>query len=243
MTNLIQMSAWSDSLGMYMPLTVIMPESVTVRPARVLYLLHGLSDDNTVWARRTSVEQYADSIGDLCVVMPTTHRSWYTNTNAPLNYWDYVSEELLKKIPCYFNVSSKREDTYVAGISMGGYGAVKLGLRKPENYNTIFGISGAYDLEVNKSFFAESDTVFGKKPKPEDDVFQIVNNLDSTKKYPNFHLFCGNNDPFTDVNKKFIKEMEANKLNADLTIEEGGHHWLYWDRTIAKVCEMIGTVK
>lgn len=243
MTDLIQMSAWSDSLGMYMPLTVIMPESVTSRPARVLYLLHGLSDDNTVWARRTNIEQYADSVGDLCVVMPTTHRAWYTNTEAPQNYWNYISEELPKKISAYFNISSKREDTFAAGISMGGYGAVKLGLRKPENYKAIYGISGAYDLEVNKNIFAEHRTVFGAKPKAEDDVFQLVNDIDKTKQYPDFHLFCGDDDPFTDVNKRFIEEMKKADLSADLSIKEGGHHWVYWDKTIAEICRLIGAAK
>lgn len=96
-----------------------------------LYLLHGLSDDDSIWLRRTSIERYVAQMG-IAVVMPQVHRSFYTDMAAGGQYWTFISEELPALARSFFPLSAKREDNFVAGLSMGGYGALKLGLRKPE---------------------------------------------------------------------------------------------------------------
>jgi S-formylglutathione hydrolase FrmB len=98
----------------------------------VLYLLHGLSDDDTAWLRRTSIERYVSELG-LAVVMPQVHRSFYSDELHGLRYWTFLSDELPQLVDSFFHVSTRREDTFVAGLSMGGYGALKWALRQPSD--------------------------------------------------------------------------------------------------------------
>ena len=111
----------------------------------MLYLLHGLSDDHTAWLRYTSVERYAAAAG-LAVVMPAVNRSFYANERHGGRYWDFISEELPKTVGRFFRVSQDPRDTYVAGLSMGGYGAMKLALSRPDRFAAAATLSGALDL-------------------------------------------------------------------------------------------------
>ena len=112
----------------------------------MLYLLHGLSDDHTAWLRYTSVERYAAAAG-LAVVMPAVNRSFYANEASGGRYWDYVAEELPQIVGNFFRVSQDPADTYVAGLSMGGYGAMKLALTHPDRFAAAATLSGALDLD------------------------------------------------------------------------------------------------
>ena len=134
----------SDCLGMATTINVLMPQKSSTQigmdgsaaapeGSPVLYLLHGCSDDQSIWMRRTSIERYAATCG-IAVVMPFGARSFYNNTSDGSRWWDYISEELPAILPGFFNVSTKREDTFVAGLSMGGFGAFKLALNHPERY-------------------------------------------------------------------------------------------------------------
>ncbi len=110
-----------------------------------LYLLHGLSDDDSIWLRRTSIERYVADLG-IAVVMPQVHRSFYTDMAEGGRYWTFISEELPTLARSFFPLSHQREDNFVAGLSMGGYGAFKLALRKPEQYAAAASLSGALDM-------------------------------------------------------------------------------------------------
>ena len=109
-------------------MTVILPEATATQIGMVgrtgaglppvLYLLHGLSDDDTTWLRRTSIERYVASLG-LAVVMPQVHRSFYTDEALGGRYWSFLSEELPALVSTFFRVSERRSDTFVAGLSMG----------------------------------------------------------------------------------------------------------------------------
>src|SRR4051812_23558049 len=137
---LVRCDFFSDVLGLSTSMTVVLPQATssqigmtgaaTADDAPVLYLLHGLSDDDTIWQRRTSIERYAAPLG-LAVVMPQVARSFYTDEAYGGRFWTYVSEELPALVSELFRVSTAREDTFVAGLSMGGYGALKLALRQP----------------------------------------------------------------------------------------------------------------
>src|SRR5688500_7662463 len=136
-------------------MTVLLPQRTTTQigmtgrttagPPPVLYLLHGLSDDDTIWLRRTSIERYVAPLG-LAVVMPQVHRSFYTDEHYGGRYWTFLSAELPELVGSWFQVSQRREDTFVGGLSMGGYGAVKWALRKPERFAAAASLSGALDL-------------------------------------------------------------------------------------------------
>ena len=155
---LIKCDFYSDALGLSTSMHVILPqqthtqigmENVTgtgLHPT--LYLLHGMSDDDSIWLRRTSIERYVASLG-IAVVMPQVHRSFYTDMAEGGQYWTFISEELPKLARSFFPLSPKREDNFVAGLSMGGYGAFKLALRKPDQYAAAASLSGALDMAAH----------------------------------------------------------------------------------------------
>ncbi len=101
-----------------------------------LWLLHGASDNHTIWQRRTSIERYAAPLG-LAVVMPNAHLSSYADMAHGGTYYTYVSKELPEMMRSMFPLSDKREDNFIAGLSMGGAGCMKIGLNNPENYAAI----------------------------------------------------------------------------------------------------------
>ena len=153
---------YSESIELSTSMTVLLPQETTtqigmggaVRPhgTPVLYLLHGLSDDDTIWLRRTSIERYAAELG-IAVVMPQVHRSFYSDVVGGGRYWELVAEELPQIVHSSFAVSTRREDTFVAGLSMGGYGAMKLALRRPERFAAAGSLSGVLDIAA----LAEAD--------------------------------------------------------------------------------------
>lgn len=151
---LIHCDFFSEVLGLNTSACVVLPQPsgplqwASAPPARrypVLWLLHGLSDDHTIWQRRTSIERYVDPMG-LAVVMPGVHRSWYTDMAAGNRYWTFVSEELPGIMRSLFPISERRDDNFVAGLSMGGYGAFKLALRHPERFAAAASLSGALSI-------------------------------------------------------------------------------------------------
>ena len=143
---------FSEALSLSTSMTVLLPQRTTTQigmegrtsdgPPPVLYLLHGLSDDDTIWLRRTSIERYAAPLG-LAVVMPQVHRSFYADQAYGGRYWTFLTEELPELVGSLFRVSDRREDTFVAGLSMGGYGALKWALRQPERFAAAASLSGA----------------------------------------------------------------------------------------------------
>ena len=147
---------FSESLGMQTEVYVVMTQrssageigienKAEAKKYKCLYLLHGLSDDHTIWLRRTSIERYATEYG-ICVVMPCGHRSFYTDMKYGGKYYTYIAKELPRVIREFFNVSDKREDNYIAGLSMGGYGALKIGLREHGSFCAAAGLSSVADI-------------------------------------------------------------------------------------------------
>ena len=137
---LIQCSFSSDVLEVGTSMSVVLPQNAASQigvdaadshgsAVPVLYLLHGLSDDATAWTRYTSIERYATALG-LAVVMPQVQRSFYRDQVHGGRYWTFLTQELPEVVRRFFRVSARREDTFVAGLSMGGYGAMKLGAER-----------------------------------------------------------------------------------------------------------------
>ena len=148
-------NCFSDILQMSVNLNVILPQR-TIRHGftgstpdgkfPVLYLLHGMGDDQTIWQRRTAIERYVEGT-PLAVVMPTTHLGFYTDMQHGLPYWSFFSQELPALCRQFFpQLTDRREYTFAAGNSMGGYGAVKLALGMPDQFGKAVSLSGALDL-------------------------------------------------------------------------------------------------
>ena len=136
---MLQCDFFSDVLEVATSMTVLLPQTVEAQigvsstddtgrePPPVLYLLHGLSAAHTAWLRNTSIDRYAAARG-LAVVMPQVQRSFYADEVHGGRYWTFLFEELPEVVGSFFRVSGRREDTFVAGLSMGGYGALKWAL-------------------------------------------------------------------------------------------------------------------
>ena len=117
----------------------------------VLYLLHGSSDDSTIWMRRTSVERY-NAGRRLAIVIPSCGKSMYVNQKYGYDYYTYLTEELPQIVSRFCRISTKREDSYISGLSMGGYGCLLAGLKNPEKYSKVACQSGMVDADAFISF-------------------------------------------------------------------------------------------
>ena len=135
----------AESLRMATAVDVILPDKGDLHDAKTLYLLHGLTDDCTGWTRYTAVERYARERG-MAVVLPEVQRSFYTDMVYGLPYFTYVSEELPAVCRRMFGLAAAREQNYIFGLSMGGYGAMKCALTYPERYAGAASFSGVSDL-------------------------------------------------------------------------------------------------
>jgi S-formylglutathione hydrolase FrmB len=246
----LQCSFFSDVLGLHSSMNVILPRRAerqigqeSAAPADrypVLWLLHGLSDDHTVWARRTSVERYVAPLG-LAVVMPAVGRSYYCDMAHGGRYWEFISEELPAVAREFFPLSDDPADNFVAGLSMGGFGAFKLALNHPERFGAAGSFSGAVDMrarvqQVEDEHVELVDCVMGNGP------FRECNDLPALLRrrvkegaaLPPLYQSCGTEDFLYEDNQHFRRV--ADKLGVDLTTDfrPGEHNWDFWDTDIQR---------
>lgn len=210
----------------------------------LLFLLHGWSDDESIWVRRTSIERYAARHG-LAVVMPRVELSFYQNTHSGMRYWDFLANELPRRVRDWFPVARDSENTFAAGLSMGGYGALRLGLACPERFAAVASLSGAVDVRecaggaLSDGREAKFEAIFGPAPQaPGDDadLFALARELATLKTpAPRIYLCCGTDDFLLSMNRRFRDHLAAAGLPADYREGPGDHDWDYWDRQIEEV--------
>ena len=240
---------FSTVLGLSVSMDVILPQPQPGARANgklpVLWLLHGLSDDHTIWQRRTSIERYVEQM-NLAVVMPAVDRSFYTDMAQGNRYWTYIAQELPALARSVCPLSAQREDTFVAGLSMGGYGAFKLALSYPARFAAAASLSGALHnfaedaaASADPTWTAELERVFGDLTKftgGPNDVYALATRIAKVK-MPSPKLFqcCGTEDFLYEGNLRF--KAHAETLGLPLTYAEGpGEHvWGYWDVMIQRV--------
>ncbi|MBD2865167.1 alpha/beta hydrolase [Paenibacillus oceani] len=241
----MQCSFSSDTLSIGVSMNVILPDpksGQTDRKLPTIYLLHGLSDDHTAWTRYTAIERYART-KNVAIVMPAVNRSFYTDMASGYPYWTFVSEELPAKARAFFPLSDKREDTFVAGLSMGGYGAFKLALRRPDLFAAAASLSGALDLtDGPERWSRDFGYIFGQVDRiPEqDDLFRLAEKValsDGPK--PKLYQACGTEDFLYPHNQRFLAH--ARNVGLDVTYEEGPglHEWSFWDSYISRVLNWL----
>ena len=217
-------------------------------PLRTLYLLHGWSDNFSTWCRRTSIERYVAG-KNLAVIMPSVENSFYTNEKNGYDYWTFISEELPECMGSFFKLSQKREDTYTAGLSMGGYGALKLGLRRPDKFSKVASLSGVVDLHAmflrktpeEHSFLRR---VYGSdadpEARPEDDIIELAKSLSGKAEKPDIFLSCGTEDdlyPDYKLGVSLFTELGFDLTNFSAQGED--HRWSYWDKAIQQVLDWL----
>jgi putative tributyrin esterase len=245
---------FSDALGVSASMYVILPQAArnqigmeaVVRDKKhpTLYLLHGLSDDHTIWLRRTSIERYAAAKG-IAVVMPAVNRSFYADMPKGPRYWEFISEELPALARSFFPLSDRREDNFVAGLSMGGYGALKMGLSHPDRFAAAASLSGALDIDwavhnVPGNEFqwllGDSESIAGTGL----DLFYLAGQLAASgKEQPKLYQCCGTEDFLYQDNIRFRDHCRGLGLTFTYEEEPGTHDWGYWDTKIQRVLEWL----
>jgi S-formylglutathione hydrolase FrmB len=196
--------------------------------------------------RFTSIEYYVQDL-NLAVVMPAVHLSYYTDMAHGGKYWQFISEEVPAVVRETFRLSARREDNFVAGLSMGGYGAFKLALTYPQRFAAAASLSGALDVREivrpdhprnDPNRLADLRNVFGDLddvPGSKHDLFMLARKTARSPVKPRLYQCCGTEDFLYADNLRFRDAVR--KLPLDLTYEEGPgeHNWAYWDKMIPHV--------
>jgi len=226
-------------------------------PYRVVYLLHGLHGNQGTWTDYTMLPYYSKKY-DAIFVMPEVGRSFYCNQKYGRKYYSFMSEELPQISRKIFNISIRREDTAVIGCSMGGYGALKLALSKPEQYSFCGAISAACiyikpildKLRVEANSYrktgAEAEEILKDlyaihgddlKYQPENDIPRLVKKFPADKPRPVIYATCGTEDNLREENLRFRDEMKNTEF--DFTYEEwsGDHEWYFFNEALKKTLE------
>lgn len=244
----IDLELFSHALSTFVGVTVLMPQGGAPEHGfPVLWLLHGMSDDDTMWLRRTSVERYADA-RRLAVVMPGAELSCYTDMAHGGRFYTYIARELPEALGDMFPLSARREDNFIAGLSMGGEGAFKLGLSNPGRYSVIGCLSaGAFnhpwvddpDPETMRWRYMR---YAGKKldGSPEDCFNNAKRILASGGPVPRIYHAIGRSDPLLAAAREtrdFFQHLDGDPFGYVYEEDPGAHTWDFWDTHIRRFLE------
>ncbi|MDK2906375.1 MAG: putative tributyrin esterase [Petrotoga sp.] len=261
---LLQVNFMSKSLMRKVPILVVLPVDKVNLPGmseitdnrnnsfKTLYLLHGMFGNYTDWVSETRIQRLAEE-RNLVVVMPSGENSFYLDQPESGNFYgEFIGKELVDITRKMFPLSKRREDTFIAGLSMGGYGAIRNGLKYHETFGYIAGLSSALILEqmLNESFkeIAYEKSCFGdpqeailsdKNPKILVKHIREKMKEDPSIHFPKMYMACGTEDDLLGTNRDFRDFLMEN--NVDLTYEEGpgAHTWDFWDTYIEKVLDWL----
>jgi S-formylglutathione hydrolase FrmB len=242
---LIRLDHVPETVKVSLPLYMILPDpgkvgEIPVARRKVLYLLHGLSDDASAWQRYTSIETLAAAYG-LVVVMPSAGRSFYADQPNGQNYFSYLTGELPHYLDDVFGLSPRREDTFIAGNSMGGYGAFKAALLHPELYIAAASFSGVLSLNIlgldpddqRKHEFA---LIFGdldKLPGSEHDpAVWLQRGAANPSALPRLFIAVGRQEDLYPLSGMFHAACQSLGVQSEYHEEDGHHDWFLWDRQI-----------
>ena len=240
--------------GLNISVEVILPQGeVPPRGHRTVWLLHGMSDNETMWQRRTSIERYADA-HNVAVVMPAVQLSCYADMAHGYPFYTFVTEELPRVMREFFPLSSAREDNYVVGLSMGGEGACKIGLSKPENYSVIGCLSaGAYNHEPrdvsnpdpNNPYSLWEFNRFDGIPvegTPRDCFGNAKKIMEEGKPVPRIYHAIGSSDFLLESAYKtrdFFRSFDGNPFDYHFEEHPGAHTWDFWDLHIQRFLDFV----
>ena len=230
---------FSKALAKMVQMNVILPEEGT-GPFAVMYLLHGLSDDYTAWQRRTRIEWYVRNL-PLIVVMADGGRGFYTNNQAGPPYATFFAEEL----PAFVerNFPARTDRRYIAGNSMGGYGALRLALGYPDRYAGAFSHSGAvlnwrYDPTLTSLGPDEHRRIFGANADGTQHDLLALAGKARQGAMPRLHLDCGTEDFLIGANRSFTAQLREMGVDHTYMEHPGAHDWDYWDLQVRNALEL-----
>ncbi len=222
-----------NALQKMMNLSVIWPEN-QVGPFPVLYLLHGLSDNHSAWMRLSHIEKYVRDL-PLIVVMPDGGRGFYCDAKdaSKSQYETYIARDVINFVDNAFNTVPDRRGRVVAGLSMGGYGAMKFALKYPTMFCAAVSHSGAlgfgHNLRDDENLNLEFAQILGSKPRGgADDLYALAEKIDR-EQLPALRIDCGVDDFLIEDNRAFCKYLQEQKIAHEYQENPGAHTWEYWD--------------
>lgn len=254
---LLQADFFSNCLMRTVPIRVILPaegrEYGEEKPFKTLYLLHGIVGNDTDWIVGTRIARWAEE-RNLAVVMPAGENHFYVDCEATgEKYGEFIGKELVEMTRKMFPLSRKREDTFIGGLSMGGYGALRNGLKYWETFSYVAALSGALILEqaLNSD---DSSKDFTRTRRYYTAVFGDLDKLEGSDKdcealvrrrkaedadLPKLYLCCGTEDFLLKQNREFCAFLEKEGVPFTYEEGEGGHNWDFWDRFIQRVLKWL----
>ncbi|MCL2646632.1 MAG: esterase family protein [Phycisphaerales bacterium] len=251
--SLAHIQFFGNAIGMATTMNVLLPDA-SLGPFPVFYLLHGLSDDCSSWLRRTSLERYMAGI-PMMVVMPGNARGFYTNSaTQPINaYEDHIIKDVIAYIDRVFPTIKSRNGRVLGGLSMGGYGAVKLALKHPDLFCSAVSHSGAVMTPLHKpetrpqqlqSLSVEFESILGKDWRGStNDPVALAKQCPPAQR-PALRLDCGTSDFLLEQNREFHAILNDLKFPHEYEEFPGDHNWAYWDvhirDAIAFHCKVLG---
>lgn len=257
----IKCNFFSKSLLRTVDIDVIIPTDKFVfgnpnfKPSKefkTLYLLHGIFGSCDDWINGTRIERWAND-KDLVVVMPSGENRFYVDEpKSGNNFGKFIGEELVEFTRNTFPLSHKKEDTFIGGLSMGGYGAIRNGLKYHDTFGYIIGLSSGFILDnVYKSKYDDInpignryyyESIFGDIDKikgSDKDYYALVDSLDK-KDFPHMYLACGLQDSMLlEENNKFAKYLKNKGIDFIYETGPGAHEWDFWDTYIKKALEWL----
>jgi S-formylglutathione hydrolase FrmB len=230
---LCEVHFFSDLLMKQVAMNVIVPDAGR-GPFATFYLLHGLSDDYTIWQRRTRIEWFVRDL-PLIVVMPDGFRGFYTNNEQGPRYADFFTMELPNFVERIFPARRTRAGRAIGGLSMGGYGALRIALGAPDRFVSANSHSGALTagtrLRDVPEFRAEILRLFGENPRGTDhDLLALAQRARRSKSgVPKMLIDCGKQDHLIADNREFHRELMKLNVSHDYREFPGSHDWDYWE--------------
>ena len=250
---LIQVNYLSKALFREVPVNVILPVDCfdadtnrylngKDRKYKTLYLLHGLLGNYTDWNSQTRIQKWAEE-KNLAVVMPSGDNAFYFNSRTPWNdYGTFIGEELVDVTRRMFPLSEKREDTFIAGLSMGGFGALRNGIVYSNNFSHVAGLSSAVHIfedtseEANIGLFDNIEDASKTNKNPWVAVEEMIS---EKRPIPKFYMACGTKDDLMPANISFRNYLQEKGIEVTWDEDDYGHDWDFWDSQIKKVLDWL----
>ncbi|WP_022749804.1 alpha/beta hydrolase [Lachnobacterium bovis] len=250
---LIQVNYLSKALFRTVPLNVILPVdrfdadtdrylNGPERKYKTLYLLHGLLGNYTDWVSQTRIQKWAEE-KNLAVVMPSGDNAFYFNSRTPWNdYGTFIGQELVEITRRMFPLSDKREDTYIAGLSMGGFGALRNGIVYSDTFGYVAGLSAAVHIfediseEANIGLF---DNIEEASKTDKNPWVAVEDMLAAGRSVPYIYMACGTQDDLMPANIAFRDYLESKGIKVTWDEDDYGHDWDFWDSQIQKVLDWL----
>jgi len=253
---LIRLDHVPETVQVNLPLNIILPDpgrmgSLPVRKRKVLYLLHGLSDDASAWQRYSSIETLAAAYG-LVVVMPSAGRSFYTDQPNGQRYFTYLTQELPQFLADVFALAPAPQATLIAGNSMGGYGAFKAAFAYPQRFTAAASFSGFLSLEFLRAYpndprLAEFGHLFGDLEAlsggEHDPLVWFKQAAQRSTRLPSLFLACGRQDDLYPLNCMAYAALKELGIAVNYYEEDARHDWLFWDSQVRRfLAAVLGPV-